>query len=176
MRKTERIKITGTAHYIDGIKSLMSENDDYSMTSKELKDNYSAGDWIFEYDSDARHVELIPEPENEYDSNAVRCEIEGVKVGYVKKGSCSHVKNVMKSPHFKGIMIDKLYYGKVKKIYSDDDDKEYVEKDNFETPVVQLLLITEDNTQAVIPEAPPVTITEEPKKSGLFGYLKSFFK
>jgi len=149
MDKRETIKITGTSHFADNIKTLMLENPDYSLSDKELLEEYEVGDDIREYESAAKHVELIPEPDNQYDSNAVRCEIEGVTVGYVKKGSCSHVKNLLSSPGFKYVMIDKLLFGNSKHVYSDDDDKPYIEVKEYDNPVVHLIIATEAASESV---------------------------
>ena len=156
MDKRETIKITGTSHFADNIKTLMLENPDYSLSDKELLEEYEVGDDIREYESAAKHVELIPEPDNQYDSNAVRCEIEGVTVGYVKKGSCAHVKNLLSSPDFKYVMIDKLIYGNIKHVYADDDDKTYVEEREYDNPVVHLIIATEAPAEvaAAAPQEP----------------------
>ena len=158
MEKREKIKITGVKHYADNIKSLMFENDEYSWSNKDLLDAYIEGDDIPEYISTATHVELIPEPDNQYDSNAIRVEIEGVKVGYVKSGSCSHVKNLLKSPNFKYVMIDKLIYGNIKHIYSDENDKDYIEVREYDSPVVHLMIVS---------EAPSVSVPTMPQTKEL---------
>lgn len=149
MEKREKIKITGVKHYADNIKSLMFENDEYSWSNKDLLDAYIEGDDIPEYISTATHVELIPEPDNQYDPNAIRVEIEGVKVGYVKSGSCSHVKNLLKSPNFKYVMIDKLIYGNIKHVYSDENDKDYIEVREYDSPVVHLMIVSEVPSESV---------------------------
>lgn len=149
MEKREKIKITGVKHYADNIKSLMFENDEYSLSNTDLLDTYIEGDNIPEYISTATHVELIPEPDNQYDPNAIRVEIEGVKVGYVKSGSCSHVKNLLKSPNFKYVMIDKLIYGNIKHVYSDENDKDYIEVREYDSPVVHLMIVSEVPSESV---------------------------
>lgn len=155
MEKREKIKITGVKHYADNIKSLMFENDEYSWSNKDLLDAYIEGDDIPEYISTATHVELIPEPDNQYDPNAIRVEIEGVKVGYVKSGSCSHVKNLLKSPNFKYVMIDKLIYGNIKHIYTDENDKDYIEVREYDSPVVHLMIVS-DSPSDDVPAMPQV--------------------
>lgn len=155
MEKREKIKITGVGHYADNIKSLMFENDEYSWSNKDLLDVYIEGDDIPEYTSTATHVELIPEPDNQYDPNAIRVEIEGVKVGYVKRGSCSHVKNLLNSPNFKYVMIDKFIYGNVKHVYSDENDNDYIDVREYDSPVVHLLIVSEAPPESV-PAAPQI--------------------
>lgn len=162
MEKREKIKITGVGHYADNIKSLMFENDEYSWSNKDLLDVYIEGDDIPEYISTATHVELIPEPENEYDPNAIRVEIEGVKVGYVKRGSCSHVKNLLNSPNFKYVMIDKFIYGNVKHVCSDENDNDYIDVREYDSPVVHLMIVSEAPPESV-PAAPQVQATTPAK-------------
>lgn len=180
MRKTETVKITGTQYYLEGIKSLMDENPDFSLSKKELAESYEPGDWVPQYESTATHVELIPEPDNEHDKNAVRCEINGVQVGYVKKGSCSHVKNLLKSPDFKGIVLEKFYCGKVKKIYEDDEGKIHCETDTLESPAVHLTIIMDDNIPEQVQSAAPAASvapvnTETPGERKRFKKLLPLF-
>lgn len=39
--------------------------------------------------------ELIPEPENLHDPNAIKVLIDGYHVGYIKSGSCAHVRQLI---------------------------------------------------------------------------------
>lgn len=118
--KTEKFKITGISYCKDDIiANLAVENDDYSLSKRELLEEYSEGDKIFEYEFDTTPLELVPEPENEFDSNAIKVMVNGIKVGYIKKGSTAHLKNLLDSPDFSGKSIE-IYGGKFKEI--DDDD------------------------------------------------------
>ena len=151
MRKTERFKITGTSHYIDNVKKIISKNDDYSMKNSEIIENFAEYVDIPQYELESDRVELVPEPDNEYDKNAVRCEIGGVLVGYVKRESCSHVKKLLSSPDLKEVKRDRFLFGKVKRVCSDSEGELYVDVRTYNSPVFEIAIVTDDGQAA--PEA-----------------------
>ena len=129
--KKEKFQVAGVSHYSDSImKDIAYENDDYSLSVKELSETYDVGDRVFEYSFDDCNASLVPEPTNEHDPNAVRVEVKGILIGYVKRGSCSHVKNLLKSPDFDHVKVE-IGGGKYKRLY-EDDDKLKIEKDSCE--------------------------------------------
>lgn len=119
--------VTGCSHYTDNFISLSYENDDYNMPKKELAEDYSDGDTIEKYSFDILRVELIEEPDNEYDPNAIRVDADGVTIGYIKSGACSRVKNLLARPDFQKVELSKIKYGPVKRLYIDDDDNAQIE-------------------------------------------------
>ncbi len=70
--KTDNFKVAGISSYMDNLMELAYENDDYEKTKKQIVDDFMYDEKIFQYDFLVSKVELIPEPENEYDSNAVK--------------------------------------------------------------------------------------------------------
>lgn len=127
--KMEKFQVAGVSHYADDImKNIAYENDDYSLSVKELSEIYDVGDRVYEYSFDDCNASLIPDPTNEQDPNAVRVEVKGILIGYVKRGSCSHIKNLLKSPDFDHIKVE-IGGSKYKRLY-EDDDKLKVEKDS----------------------------------------------
>lgn len=142
MRKTEKFKVAGVTHYVDSIKSLARINDDYDLPNSELKDLYSDGDRIFQYEFKGLSCELVPEPDNQYDSNAVKVLINGVHVGYIKKGSCSHVKNLLNDSTCE-FSVDEVCLGKYKQLY---DGR--IEKDEFESPHIAIKATYGENDAA----------------------------
>lgn len=127
--KKEKFQVAGVSHYSDDImKNIAYENDDYSLSAKELSETYDVGDRVFEYSFDDCNASLVPEPTNEHDPNAIRVEVKGILIGYVKRGSCSHVKNLLNSSDFDHIKVE-IGGGKYKRLY-EDDDKLKVERDS----------------------------------------------
>lgn len=127
--KKEKFQVAGVSHYSDDImEKIAYENDDYSLSARELADIYDVGDRIFEYSFDDCNASLVPEPTNEHDPNAVRVEVNGILIGYIKRGSCSHVKNLLNSPDFDHVKVE-IGGGKYKRLY-EDEDKIKVEKDS----------------------------------------------
>lgn len=168
--KKEKFQVAGVSHYSDSImKDIAYENDDYSLSVKELSETYDIGDRVFEYSFDDCNASLVPEPTNEHDPNAVRVEVKGILIGYVKRGSCSHVKNLLKSPGFDHVKVE-IGGGKYKRLY-EDDDKLKVEKDSCEL-FADLYIYTRQAEQEpeVLPIPPAATsspaATPEKKKGG----------
>ena len=89
--KTKNHKVTGTAHYEKDIMKLASENEDYLLSKKGLIEAGLIEESVYQYSFWINKTELIPEPTNEYDPNAIKVVIDGVHVGYIKAGSCKHV-------------------------------------------------------------------------------------
>ena len=132
--KTYNFSVVGSEYYVDNIKFVIDENILYQSSKDELNE----GEMVFEYDLEDRNdVQLIPELDNEYDKNAVRVDVSGKTVGYIKKGACTRVKNLLKSPDFIKYEIDYIHYGKYKELkYNYDTDKYIVERGLFDTPQV----------------------------------------
>lgn len=131
--KTEKLHVTGTSHYQKAIESLGSENYDFELSKKELIDQGFEDEKIYLYEFSPTKVELIEEPDNPYDPNAIKVLIDNVLVGYIKKGRCSHVKKLLHSGKIRKIDAD-IYGGKYKMLYSEYDDEKdkdvyYIEKD-----------------------------------------------
>lgn len=159
-----RFRVTGTQYYEKDLVEKLGEQDpDYNCSAAELKETYYDGDKIYEYDFSGLKAELVPEPENEYDKNAVKVIVNGVQVGYIKKGSCTRVKNLMASPDFAGVEVS-ISGGRYKYLcgYEDDNGNEKlrVEKDKQPFYVDIDILTREEKTDPVIPAHPaPAAIT-----------------
>ncbi len=163
--KREHFRITGTQYYQDNfVEELGEYNYDYDETASALKEAYYDGDKIYQYDFLNLKAELVPEPDNEYDPNAVAVLANGIKVGHVKKGSCTRVKNLLKSPDFVGIEIE-ITGGKYKAIYEDDNGKLRVERE--QSPYfVDIDILTRDNSvpdpvPSITPEVVPKPLIKE---------------
>ena len=174
--KMMKFKVAGVSYYKDNILELADENDDYLLLSnRELIESYDIGDKIYQYEFNPKHVELIPDPENEYDKNAVRVEIDGLQVGHIKKGSCSQVKNLLASPDFLRVEVDSMGLGGYKRIceeYEEDEydwysekgpkRKVYVEKGEYESCWVHILICMREPEDVNAPVVSPLENKAEP--------------
>lgn len=118
--KSETHHVAGVKSYIDNIMELVNENPDYDMSKKEIIESCMDGEKIYQYFLNVKKVELVPEPTNEHDANAVKVILDGVHVGYIKKGSCSHIKKLLANNSIKSMSAD-IVCGKYKLVYEDDD-------------------------------------------------------
>ena len=121
--KTERHKIAGTSFKQNDIESLGEENECYSWTKKELVELHMDEENIYRLNFPDGPVEIIPEPENKYAKSAMKVLVNGVHIGYIKKGSCTHVKKLIDENRIIGIYAD-ISGGKYKRVYVDYDDIE----------------------------------------------------
>lgn len=152
----EYIKIASVAHYQDTLLSLMQHNIDFDMSNADIKDAYEEGEKIPEYVYKSFEVKLIPEPTNVYDANAIQVLFNGQLVGYVKKGSCSHVKNLMKDAYF-SVSVSDIGVGKYKIIYDG-----IVDTEEYAHPFIKLCLKTGQADTTV--QQPNVVQVKEIKK------------
>lgn len=125
---TDSFFVAGTSYRHDAIEEMGIENSVYSCSNRELVDEADENERIYEYFFEPVKVELVEEPNNPHDPNAVKVIIDGVHVGYIKAGSCSRVKNLLRSGKVTSIHAD-IYGGKYKMYYIDEDDKCHVERD-----------------------------------------------
>jgi len=142
--KTERHKVAGVSHYLDNILSMAIDNPYYELSKEEIVDEFLVDEHIYQYYFSTSKTELIEEPDNEYDSNAIKVIIDGMHIGYIKKGSCTHIKNLFKADRIKSITSE-IYGGTYKYVYEDEeeDDKYYMDiigdKNNFKITITLTL-------------------------------------
>ena len=143
--KTYNFSVVGCEHYIDNIKSVIDDNILYQSTKDELDE----GEMVFEYDLEDRNdIQLAPESDNEYDKNAVRVDVSGKTIGYIKKGACTRVKNLLKSPDFVKYEVDYIRYGRYKKLrYNYDKDNYVVDKGHFDDPQIGITVIMKEGNE-----------------------------
>ena len=191
--KEEVFKLTGMQYYADNLKSLASKNPDYSLNKSEILESYSEGDTIWQYEFLTQNYteklyEIIPEPENEYDPNAVAVYLQGKKIGYVKKGKCSRIKNLLKSKDYRGSNLD-VGGGKYKRVkYDYDTGREYVETGEYDNYFASLTIYLNEEpkqeevkkedkkpepikTEPIKQESIKPEIKEDTKKGGFFSKL-----
>lgn len=126
--KIKKYKVTGTSHYTGNILELATENIDYDLSKKELVDEGYDNERIYQYNFYPSKTELVPEPDNPYDPNAVKVIVDDVLVGYIKAGSCTHILKVLKEDRI--VKIDcEIGGGNYKYLgYDEDEDKYFLEK------------------------------------------------
>lgn len=93
-KKTARHKVAGTSFRQAEIKAMGKKNPDFALTKAEL---FKRGlTEVYEYTFWPVKAQLIPEPENPEDPNAIKVLIDGIHVGYIKAGSCAHIHKLIR--------------------------------------------------------------------------------
>lgn len=119
-------KAAGTSAYKKNIQNLADTNDDFSMSKKEIRENCMEDERIYKYTFNVRKVELVPEPDNPADPNAVKIVADYEHIGYVPASKCKRVKKLLESPELDSIFCD-IYGGKYKILKNGDLDTDETE-------------------------------------------------
>lgn len=101
--KEENFCAAGVNYYEDNIQKLACSNPDWKLTASEIINRNKAGKPVFRYNYINKPVQLIPEPENEHDSNAIIVQIAGEKVGYISRSENIHVKDILRHSEIESI-------------------------------------------------------------------------
>ena len=124
--KKEHHRVAGTSYRTDNILTLAIKNPDYSYSKKEMLEMDMINEPIYEYLFPTKKVELIEEPDNKYDPNAIKVVVNDVHIGYIKKGSCSHVKKLIREDRIENIYAF-IGGGKCKYLTEKEDDYSFEE-------------------------------------------------
>lgn len=117
----ERHKLAGTSYHMDAIMALAQENPDYDLTKREIIDDGLTDERIYQYTFADGPVELVDDPDNEHDPNAIKVLVAGQHIGYIKRGSTGRVHNLQRAGRVLGVTAE-IYGGKYKVVICDDDD------------------------------------------------------
>ena len=118
--KIEHHNVAGTSFRHEALMALGVENVDYPKTKRELIEDSIIGERVYKTDFYANHVELVPEPDNPNDPNAIKVVVDGQHIGYIKKGSCAHVRKLIESDVIKAMRCE-IKGGRYKMLLEEDD-------------------------------------------------------
>ena len=127
--KMETHRIAGTSFHESEIPELMIENGDYDMTAAELIDAGFEDERVYKYSETYCTASLEPEPDNQYDPNAVKVYADGVHIGYIKKESAAHVRKLLEENRIRSMSLT-ISGGPYKTAYLNEEDRPRIEKDN----------------------------------------------
>ena len=114
-------KVAGISNYQDDvINKLMDDCDLWTWNKQEIIEYDHVEEKMRKYESDPLPAELVPEPDNQYDPNAIKVMVEDVLVGYVPAAETDAVRQVLSGPYSK--IICELYGGPYKILIEDYDD------------------------------------------------------
>ena len=119
----EIFHVAGTSYHQDEIKSLISGTDElyFSKSAKEYEE-CCAYDKVYKNTFNINEVSVQPEPDNQYDPNAMKVTLDGVFVGYIKKDDLERF-NIMINLNLAHGVVAEVKGGPYKKLYFNDDDK-----------------------------------------------------
>lgn len=109
----ERHKVAGTTYHLDAIMELAEDNPDYDMTQREIIDAGMEEERIYQYTFPDSPVELVDDPDNEQDPNAIKVLVAGQHIGYIKRGSTGRIHNLQRAGRVLGVTAE-IYGGRYK--------------------------------------------------------------
>lgn len=138
--------VAGVSFREQDILEMADESDEYAWSKKEIIDEGYTNDKLWRYYWDPKKVELVPEPDNQYDPNAVKVMVDGVHIGYIKKGSCKHVLRLLAEDQIRRITctIGGGPYKVVWEEYDDEKDRDVYTLEKDESPIWAKLKIVEE--------------------------------
>ena len=119
MGVSKTYKVAGITHFEKSILKFAKPNAAFSMSVKELVAANACNVNIYQYYFPQLQTELIPDPDNPFDPNAIKVICGGVHVGYIKAGSCKHVLKLIAENRIEKIDCE-IGGGKYIRVYNDN--------------------------------------------------------
>lgn len=127
--KKYAFKVAGISRRQKDIASkLLPENSDFLLSKSELVEIGAVDERIYKYSPIELDAELVPEPDNPRDPNAIKVLVDGVQLGYVPADKTGKVKSLLEKDQIHA--ITSAFYGGPYKIIHEDFDLER-EKDVY---------------------------------------------
>lgn len=123
--------VAGTSRYQKELLAMGKKNPDYALNKRELVKRWPDGITVYEYTFNPKKAELVPDPENPHNPKAIKVFVDGVRVGYIKDGSCAHIHRLLQENRIQSIK-PRIIGGKYKELYTLDQDARRVEEYEFE--------------------------------------------
>lgn len=141
--KTEHHNVAGTSFRREALLSFGVKNEDYTKTKRDLIEDGLIGERIYQTDFYATRVELVPETDNPEDPNAIKVVVDGQHIGYIKKGSCAHVRKIIQDDGIQAMRCE-IKGGRYKVLLEeeDEDGKTRYDLTTDECPLCADLFIT----------------------------------
>ena len=105
-RTEERHRVAGISYREKAALSLGMKNYDYDFNKKQLIEAGLTDERIYKLVFYPDTCELIPEPDNPEDPNAIMVVVDGVHIGYIKKGSCARVHKLLREDRIKSVSCE----------------------------------------------------------------------
>lgn len=131
-RELESCEVAGESHYKEVIARLGIIQRDYYWPTERLYEKFVDGDVIYKYRFQDMEAELVPEPDNPHDPNAIRVDVGGVKVGYIPREQTARIHALIEGGATARAIIGA---GPRKIIFEDDSGQLAAKKENFDFSV-----------------------------------------
>ena len=118
----ETFELPGTRYHKASIAKVANINPDWRKTCKTLINEEKGNQKIYRFMKTTKKAELVQEPDNPHDKNAVMVLVDGENVGYISADENLHVIELMKSNVIEDVSAT-ITGGSYKIVYSEDEMK-----------------------------------------------------
>lgn len=91
----EECEVVGESYHRDEIASLGELSRVYYVPRDRLFGSFVEGDVLYKYQFERMAAELVPEPDNPHDADAIRVEVAGVTMGYIPRKDTERVRALL---------------------------------------------------------------------------------
>lgn len=95
----------GMTHYMDALMELAVENGDYTCTKREFLKYLIINRRVYQYNFKASELDLVADPGNAYDKDAVKIILNGRHVGYIRSGETEGLVDLYNSDQVKRVQV-----------------------------------------------------------------------
>ena len=130
MSNRHTIMVAGFDYHQSQLRGLLTEkNYEYSLPKNELLDDcgYDEDDRIYQYERATYPLHIQAEPDNPYDSQAVRVYAGDTFIGYVPRGKLGDLIHLSAVPNLSATV--EIFGGRYKYLEYDDSEDYYGERD-----------------------------------------------
>ena len=158
--KVEKFRVAGTSYRQEALEKLVWENEDYNLSKNQLGEDNFVDERVYEYCYSGKSTELVPEPDNEHDPNAIKVMVNGIHIGYIEAADTARVKELLDSGEIDSIRTE-IEGGKYKYVTENDDGEYEMEKGETNLFADLKIYIPEDDASDDI----KITIPKQEQKA-----------
>lgn len=163
----ESYNVVGMSYHTEEFMRFAKSNPDYSLSRKKIIENGLTNKRIMQYNFDFKHIELVEEPDNKYDSNAIKVLADGAMIGYIRKEECAHVKDMIRNGEINRVELEVFLYGNYKGVFGNEEDGYEQDSDSYDKGFCKIKIYTQSVPSA---EAEKNDVSSEQYNSS-FAYL-----
>lgn len=124
-------RVAGVCYHKDDIMQLAYKNPMIDMSAEEIDKHGMIGKKIWAYKFHSNIVQLIPEPENIHDKNAIKVEVDGHFIGYIPSENCAVVLTAIQKKKISNVSCF-IGGGPYKCVYRTNSGEYCVDDDKFD--------------------------------------------
>lgn len=122
-------EVVGESYYKSEIADLGTIAQNYYWPQERLYEKFVEGDRVYKYNFAEQDAQLVPEPENPHDPNAIRVVVDGKTVGHIARDNTARISDIIR----RGLTVKaNITGGPHKEISETEDGMLLSEKEDYD--------------------------------------------